>query len=132
MKPRNASPVRLKMAEYYPVVTVTGPRQSGKATLCQGLFPKKDYVTLEALDAREYAERDPRGFLREYAAGAVIDEVQNVPSLLSYLQEEVDANPECGRFVLTGSQNFALSQYLSQSLAGRSGSSICCPFRSTS
>ncbi len=121
MKPRKAESTLLKMAGYYPVVTVTGPRQSGKTTLCKGLFPDKAYVTLEALDSREYADRDPRGFLSEYSSGAIIDEVQQVPSLLSYLQEEVDANAECGRFILTGSQNFTLAQHLSQSLAGRSG-----------
>ncbi|MCE7939110.1 MAG: ATP-binding protein [Chloroflexi bacterium CFX6] len=108
-------------ATYYPVVTVTGPRQSGKTTLCRATFPDKPYVSLEPLDARDFARADPRGFLAQYAAGAVIDEVQHAPDLLSYLQVEVDARPEHGRFILTGSQHLGLSQAIAQSLAGRTG-----------
>jgi uncharacterized protein len=110
-----------KRASNFPVVLVTGPRQSGKTTLCRALFPTHRYVSLEAPDQRRYAREDPRGFLREVAEGAVIDEVQNVPELLSYLQGEVDERPSPGRFVLTGSQHFGLSQAVSQSLAGRVG-----------
>jgi len=84
-------------------------------------FPDLDYVSLEPLDTREFAARDPRGFLATYAKGAIIDEVQNAPGLLSYLQEEVDEDPCPGRFVLTGSQHFGLAQAISQSLAGRCG-----------
>ena len=102
-----------------PVVAVTGPRQSGKTTLCRAAFPDKPYVSLEPLDHRDFAMRDPRGFLRDYGQGAVIDEVQRAPDLLSYLQEHVDARPEPGRFILTGSQHFGLSQAISQTLAGR-------------
>src|SRR5690606_9058642 len=110
-----------KTAVYYPVVLVDGPRQSGKTTLCKGAFPEKAYVSLEPVDNREYAISDPRGFLSEYQKGAIIDEVQYAPDLLSYLQDSVDRNPEPGRFILTGSQNLAISQGLSQSLAGRVG-----------
>lgn len=121
MIPRILAKKLTTLAGYYPVVLVTGPRQSGKTTLCKSLFPAKPYVSLEALDEREYAASDPRAFLAEYKAGAVIDEVQNVPALLSYLQSDVDANPEPGRFILTGSQHFGLSAAISQSLAGRCG-----------
>lgn len=121
MIPRNlAAPLR-DLAQMYPIVTVTGPRQSGKTTLCRATFPDKAYVSLEPYDQREFAQRDPRGFLKLYASGAVIDEVQHAPELLSYLQVEVDERPERGRFVLTGSQHFGLSAAISQSLAGRTG-----------
>lgn len=109
------------LAADMPVVAVTGPRQSGKTTLCRDTFPDKPYVTLEPLDVRDYAVQDPRGFLREYADGAIFDEVQRAPDLFSYLQEEVDERPEPGRFVLTGSQHFGLTETISQSLAGRVG-----------
>ena len=85
------------------------------------MFPQKPYVSLEALDVRDFAREDPRGFLAEHRSGAVIDEIQQVPELLSYLQTEVDETPAPGRFVLTGSQHFGLSQSISQSLAGRCG-----------
>lgn len=116
---RNLSSVLRAAARQYPVVTLTGPRQSGKTTLCRAVFPRKAYVSFEALDVREYATRDPRGFLAEYRGGAVLDEVQHVPGLLSYLQIEVDERPKPGRFVLTGSQHLGLSAAVSQSLAGR-------------
>jgi hypothetical protein len=101
------------------VVTVTGPRQSGKTTLCRAVFPHKTYVSLEAPDVRDYARTDPRGFLGDHRAGAILDEIQRAPELLSYLQGEVDARPTPGRFVLTGSANLALLGSVSQSLAGR-------------
>ena len=106
---------------HYPVATVTGPRQSGKTTLCRTLLSDRPYVSLEGMDVRAYAREDPRGFLHEYRDGAVIDEVQRAPDLTSYLQEEVDRDPTPGRFVLTGSQHFGLSEAVSQSLAGRVG-----------
>lgn len=107
------------MARKFPVVTLTGPRQAGKTTLCRAAFPDKAYVSLEAPDTREYATADPRGFLAQHSKGAILDEVQRAPELLSYLQGEVDARPERGRFVLTGSANLGLLQSITQSLAGR-------------
>lgn len=115
-----ATPLR-ELAGLYPVVTVTGPRQSGKTTLCRAAFPDKAYATLEPLDQREFAQGDPRGFLKQYAEGAIIDEVQRAPELLSYLQEDVDRRSERGRFILTDSQHFGLSAAVAQSLAGRTG-----------
>jgi predicted AAA+ superfamily ATPase len=116
------------LARRFPVVTVTGPRQAGKTTLCRALFPRHRYVSLEAPDTCEYATEDPRGFLAEVAKGAVIDEVQRAPALLSYLQEEVDARPRPGRFVLTGSANLGLLAGVSQTLAGRTGILTLLPF----
>lgn len=127
MIPRTLEKNLLALSGYYPAVVVTGPRQSGKTTLCRMAFPQKAYVSLEALDVQAYARTDPRGFLKEYEQGAIIDEIQNVPGLLSYLQTEVDANPESGRFILTGSQHFGLSQSISQSLAGRCGILVLLP-----
>jgi len=127
MIPRTLQPKLLELANYYPVVAVTGPRQSGKTTLCQLAFPEKTYVSLEALDTREFAIGDPRGFLAEHANGAIFDEIQQAPLLLSYLQNEVDAQPQPGRFILTGSQHFGLSQSISQSLAGRCGILVLLP-----
>ena len=109
------------MAEVFPIVTVTGPRQSGKTTLCRMTFPNLPIVSLESPDVREYATRDPRSFLADFDDGAVFDEVQRVPALLSYLQSRVDGRPEQrGRFILTGSANFVLLESVVQSLAGRS------------
>jgi uncharacterized protein len=102
-----------------PVVAVTGPRQSGKTTLCRTCFPDHAYVSLEPLDTREFARTDPRGFLRQYATSVILDEVQRAPDLFSYVQELVDQDPSPGRFILTGSQHFGLSAAISQSLAGR-------------
>lgn len=108
-----------RMAERYPVVTITGPRQSGKTTLCRMAFPDKAYISLEAPDTRAFALDDPRGFLGGLPEGAVLDEVQRAPELLSYLQVLVDEDPSPGRFVLTGSQQLGLSAAISQTLAGR-------------
>src|ERR1044071_7940977 len=118
MIPRVLEACLRELAGKFPIVTVTGPRQSGKTTLCRAVFPGKPYVSLEAPDIQEYARRDPRGFLAERSEGAVLDEVHRVPELLSYLQPLVDERPDRGRFVLTGSVNFALLQSLGQSLAG--------------
>jgi hypothetical protein len=90
-------------------------------------YPDKPYVSLEALDIRDFAGSDPRGFLAEYAGGAIIDEIQHVPELLTYLQSDIDARPDPGRFILTGSQHFGLSQSISQSLAGRCGILVLLP-----
>ncbi len=106
-------------AGQFPAVTLTGPRQSGKSTLCRGLFPGKPYVSVEAPDTRAFAIDDPRGFLAQYPQGAIIAEVQRTPQLPSYLQGIIDAAPAPGRWILTGSQNLALLESVSQSLAGR-------------
>ena len=119
MVPRTLRLKLRQLARRFPVVTVTGPRQSGKTTLCRMAFPAKTYVSLEAPDVRAYAQQDPRGFLAQHASGAILDEVQRVPDLLSYLQGDVDARPIPGRFILTGSANLALLDRVSQSLAGR-------------
>ena len=125
---REITPVLVKLFGQYPVVTVTGPRQSGKTTLCRETFPNLAYVNLEALDQREFAERDPRGFLAQVGTGVILDEIQRVPGLLSYLQVLVDERRENGLFVLTGSQHFGLSNAISQSLAGRTALLRLLPF----
>ena len=114
--------------EQYPFVTVTGPRQSGKTTLCRAAFPNLKYVNLEAPDQRDFAESDPRGFLAQLGEGAIIDEVQHVPALLSYLQVLADELGRNGLFVLTGSEQFRLSEAISQSLAGRTALLRLLPF----
>jgi len=119
MIPRALSKTLISRSAMYPVLTLTGPRQSGKTTLCRMMFPLKPYLSLEALDTRDFALADPRAFLAQVPDGAILDEVQRVPSLLSYIQEEVDQDPRPGRFILTGSENLALNQAVSQSLAGR-------------
>jgi len=116
---RKLTSTALQAAEYYPVVTITGPRQSGKTTLCRSTWPDRPYVSLEPLDVRSWATEDPRSFIEHHLDGAIIDEVQHAPGLMSYLQDEVDRDPAPGRFVLTGSQNLALMEGVSQSLAGR-------------
>ena len=118
---RDAALRLAELANFYPVVSVTGPRQSGKTTLCRATFPNLPYVSLEPLDVREFATTDPRGFLATLPNGAIIDEVQRAPDLFSYLQTEVDERPTPGRFILTGSQNLALTASVTQSLAGRTG-----------
>lgn len=117
-----------QLASKFPIVSVVGPRQSGKTTLVKHVFPGIDYVSLEDLDNREFAVNDPRGFLSTHAKGAIIDEAQRVPGLFSYLQTEVDNKPKPGRFILTGSQNFLLQQNISQSLAGRAALLKLLPF----
>lgn len=111
---------RLKaLASAFPVLAVVGPRQSGKTTLVKTVFPKKPYVLLEDPDTRESAEKDPRGFLAQFPDGAILDEVQRVPSLFSYLQGVVDRDDRAGLFVLSGSQHFLMMESISQTLAGR-------------
>ncbi|HRG39808.1 MAG TPA: ATP-binding protein [Saprospiraceae bacterium] len=103
----------------YPIVALTGPRQSGKTTLLKGMFPDFRYVSLENPDNRAFAENDPNGFLQLYDQKVILDEVQRVPALLSYIQTIVDSNNMMGQFILSGSQNFNLMKSITQSLAGR-------------
>jgi predicted AAA+ superfamily ATPase len=118
---RQIQPLLKQLAGQYPVLTLTGPRQSGKTTLAKSVFPDKPYVSLEDPDIRQFAQSDPRGFLANYPDGLILDEIQRVPLLPSYLQTFVDQDPSAGRFVLTGSQQFELMTQVSQSLAGRAG-----------
>lgn len=121
MYKRSISRVIERIAQLYPVVSITGPRQSGKTTIARTLFPQHLYFSLENLDIRHEARQYPREFLAKCSAGAIIDEIQHAPDLLSYLQQIVDEDQRPGRFIITGSQNFALSNTVSQSLAGRVG-----------
>lgn len=116
---RNLETQLIQAAEKFPVVTLTGPRQSGKSTLCRACFPEHAYVNLESPDVRAFAQQDPRRFLADYPQGAILDEIQRCPELPSYLQGMIDADPVCGRWILTGSQNLAMLSTVSQSLAGR-------------
>lgn len=117
-----------KRLHAYPVLTVTGPRQSGKTTLSRLIRPDAPYVSLEDPDQRAYANDDPRGFLADVAEGGILDEVQRAPALLSYLQGVVDADPTPGRFILTGSSQFELIESVTQSLAGRTALLTLHPF----
>ncbi len=117
--PRNAESRLQHFASGYPVVVVTGPRQSGKSTLVRHAFPGHHYVSLEDLDQREFAETDPHGFLNQFSGGAILDEAQRCPALFSYLQTRVDERQQPGEFILTGSQQFGLLSGITQSLAGR-------------
>lgn len=117
-----------KIARSYPVVTLTGPRQSGKTTLVQTAFSGHDYASLEDPDVRSFALEDPRGFLSQYRGPVILDEVQRAPDLFSYIQTIVDQGGSPGRFILTGSQNFLLLRSISQSLAGRSAVLHLLPF----
>jgi hypothetical protein len=128
MIPRQAEKILLDLAKGYPAIAITGPRQSGKTTLARHVFSKLPYVSLENPDLREISRNDPRGFLEKYKTGAVFDEVQRSPELLSYLQEILDQSDQPGRFVLTGSQQFGLFYGITQSLAGRVGLLHLLPF----
>ncbi len=120
---RDLEEVIVRLAGKFPVLSITGPRQSGKTTLVREIFKNYNYVLLEYVDEREYAQADPRGFLKKYSNeyGLIIDEIQYAPELLSYIQGIVDEYDRPGYFILTGSQDFSISQAISQSLAGRVG-----------
>ncbi len=118
----------LALSRQYPFVVITGPRQSGKSTLAKSTFPDYRKVSLEDLDNREFAREDPRGFISTYPDRTIIDEVQRVPSLLSYLQTHCDDVGRDGMYILTGSQNLQLMEAVDQSLAGRTGILHLLPF----
>ncbi len=107
------------LSKQFPVISVIGPRQSGKTTLVKTTFPKYQYISFEDIDNRRRALADMRGFLEQYSNGVILDEVQRVPELFSYLQTHVDASGKKGKFILTGSHNYLLQEKVSQSLAGR-------------
>jgi uncharacterized protein len=107
------------LKDKFPVIALTGPRQSGKTTLLKNTFPDYQYVSLEDPNMRDFAQTDPKGFLKLYPQRVIFDEVQRVPHLFSYIQTIVDASGQMGQFILSGSQNFQLLQSITQSLAGR-------------
>lgn len=117
-----------RLATSFPVLGITGPRQAGKTTLARHAFPDKPYISLEDPDQLEFAQSDPRRFLGQFNAGAVLDEVQRCPELFSYLQRIVDEAGQMGQFVLTGSQQFGFRAKMSQTLAGRIGLIQLLPF----
>ena len=118
---RTASDTLQRLARGFPILALTGPRQSGKTTLARACFPDKPYVSLENPDEREFADQDPRRFLARFPEGAILDEVQRCPSLFSWLQGVVDERQRMGDFILTGSSQFDLIAGVTQSLAGRVG-----------
>ncbi len=109
----------IALSKKFKIVSVMGPRQSGKTTLVQLAFPKYAYASMEDTDVRHHAEKDPRGFLQSLGNGAILDEAQRVPHLFSYLQTLVDKNKKAGQFIITGSSNYLMHHEISQSLAGR-------------
>ena len=109
----------IEAAKGFPIISVIGPRQSGKTTLAKMTFPDYEYVSLENMDNRVFAQTDPRGFLKRYKSKVILDEVQRVPHLFSYMQEVVDEANQPGQYIITGSQNFLLLESITQSLAGR-------------
>ncbi len=116
---RDISPKVLEALQKFPIVAIMGPRQSGKTTLCQMLKPHYTYVNLEDISLINFAKSDPKGFLASYKMGVIIDEIQYVPELFSYLQVYTDQSQTNGEYLITGSQHFLLSQHIAQSLAGR-------------
>lgn len=126
---RSLGPIILHLAKQYPVISITGPRQSGKTTLAKILFPHHAYRNLENPDVLAVAQADPRTFLKLATKDRmIIDEVQRFPDLLSYMQDEVDTQKLPGRYIITGSQNFALTERVTQSLAGRVATCTLLPF----
>ena len=128
MVDRTIAPLLKELFRRYPFVTVTGPRQSGKTTLCRAALPELAYVNLESPEHRQFAEEDPKRFLATWPGGVILDEIQRVPSLLSWLQVFADEHGGNGLFVLTGSGQFLLSDAIDQSLAGRTALLRLLPF----
>lgn len=118
---REIEPYILKLAKEYGVVSITGPRQSGKTTIVKSLFPKYEYINLEYLADYDRIKADMSGFIANTKKGVIIDEIQKLPELLSYIQVSIDETYKAGKFIITGSQNLLLSEKVSQSLAGRVG-----------
>lgn len=116
---RRLAPIIQAQRSKFPVLAITGPRQSGKTTLLKTLFDDYRYVSLENPNARSFALEDPVGFLNQYDQKVILDEVQRVPALFSYIQSKVDESGQMGQFILSGSQNFHLMNNISQTLAGR-------------
>jgi uncharacterized protein len=131
MLKRDLHSVLARLAARMPILTVMGPRQSGKTTLVRAAFADKPYVSLELPEERSFATNDPRGFLARFPDGAILDEVQRAPDLLSYIQVDVDEEDRPGRWILTGSQNLLLMERVSQSLAGRTSLHTLLPFSLT-
>ncbi len=125
---REISPYLKKLIKKYPVITITGPRQSGKTYLAKNTLINYQYVNLEDLEIRSFAKNDPKGFFKKYPGKLIIDEIQRVPELTSYIQVVTDEKNQSGQFVLTGSQNFQIMDTLSQSLAGRTANLTLLPF----
>ena len=117
-----------RLSQAFPVVTVTGPRQSGKTTLARMVFPEHEYISLENPEERDFAHTDPKGFLKRFRGKVILDEIQREPDLLSYIQGKVDEEKSAGQFILTGSQQFQLSHKISQTLAGRTAMITLLPF----
>lgn len=125
---REIKAAAIRLAGQYPVLTITGPRQSGKTTLVKSIFKDYQYYSLEDPDVRELALNDPRGFLKQIKGGVILDEIQRSPELLSYIQGLVDSSRKSGQFILTGSHQLELQNSISQSLAGRTGLLKLLPF----
>ncbi|MEJ2664189.1 MAG: ATP-binding protein, partial [Spirochaetia bacterium] len=125
---RRIGPEIIELSRQFPVITITGPRQSGKTTLAQMLFPDTAYANLEDMQQRDFALNDPKGFLEQFPNGAVIDEIQRAPDLCSYIQVTVDQKKKNGLFILTGSHQFEMISKISQSLAGRTAIIRLLPF----
>lgn len=129
MIPRLMASTLLRLSKTFPVLGVTGPRQSGKTTLVRKLFKDKPYVSLEDPQEREFAKEDPKGFLKRFEKGAIFDQAQRWPDLFSHLQGMVDEDHVPGRFIVTGSQQFSLLAGITQSLAGRIGMTRLLPLQ---